>query len=209
MEDLRQKERIENFMKLSQEEPNKKREQYMVSLRKKKKSNMFQSKRKILWSEYIKGEKKHFYDIIPDFFILHTAERVGVCVEKFIKASKASKDNELHQLLGIMANIVDEHWLEIYSAEFLNKEMIEQFSKTIKIPKLQLLTIEVFNNIMFNIESINTGVASCIFTSGLLDSIMDNIYPKEQPTDKDLETCEKCYTLISNLIQVHDDLSSR
>jgi len=51
MEDQRHKDRIHDFMSFGQPVPRQNREKFMVSLRKKKRAEIFNEKRKMLWQQ--------------------------------------------------------------------------------------------------------------------------------------------------------------
>ena len=125
-------------------------------------------------------------EIIPDFFELHMTGRAQALVNKFMICESAS---EASHLLDIISKIVDDQWREDYQDIFVCPEVIKKLSSLLDINDkgLKILIVEVFTNLLFRIDKLNSTLSEQIITSGFFMSIIDVLSVKETSEEFSLD----------------------
>ena len=172
MEDLRSHKRTKNFMQIKPQDPKKKSELFMISLRKKKKTEIFATKRKIIMQQFI---KESALEIIPESSNLPLDGKIEEIADTFCTVIEES---QVLQLLQTMIGIVDNTWSDDYEEIFLTKEMIHRYKSVIKIENIsiQRCVVHLVSNIVFHVKSIVPVLILEFKSSGLLNELYELLH---------------------------------
>jgi hypothetical protein len=207
MEDSRRKNRIRKFISFKQEEPKKKREEFLVNLRKKRKFDKFNENRKLLIikKEEIKGTSNSLIKIIPNFFKLQVIERIEVLIQKFLSSEN---DSEIQFLLEAMVKIVNEQWKSEYENIFMNKDVVNRLLFLWKRKKLELreLVLEYLSNLWYQIKFLLNDLAAEIVNIGLFSNILDWLKAPEVISDSFMTLLKPSIAWLNNLADCESSL---
>lgn len=198
MEDTRGLSRAKNFMKIPVGDPKKQREEFLVSLRKKRKSEMFKQKRRVLQATNIDITDLSVVEIIPEFFRLHVVERAEALLQKFCRSST---DTETLHLLKIMTKIVNEQWRADYDNIFLSSSAIKTYNTALNSSEAEIrrLSLQILTNLFYEVNTIYADREEEIVSSGMFLTILQNLCFKAQTTPFELEMCENSFVCLANM----------
>ena len=173
MEDNRGKERAYTLFHPKRPDPVREIEKYQVSLRKKRKTDLFMKKRKILLQEDSEMNPEESENIVPGINELNIVEKVEVLAEKIIKDQS---DRDLIPTLGLLSNLIMNNWNIKFLNIISNAKLLRKFQNILKEGHLEsnLNIIAVLINIMFYVKPQEVN-PQCIFEEELIQSVYENL----------------------------------
>ncbi|CAI2365827.1 unnamed protein product [Moneuplotes crassus] len=187
-----------------------KREQFMISLRKKAKMKKFNEKRKILWKNNVQHEEfTSVQEFIPDYFKLNPLERLQGLIAKFLDCSS---DSVCQELLEILCFIVNERWNKDYEPEFMTREFAEKLMVLYEEPQNRDIVTILFNNVIYNCTEISQYWVDAILDKKFVDNLLDKLDLQVSFLEEDAECMKNSCALLANLIvsskQIRDECVS-
>lgn len=166
MEDTRGKERAKKLFDFHQENPKKQREEYLVALRKKKRNQMFMSKRKFVDFETNK----------ENVFIVPESERKCVVEHAELLAQKLQEDlNQftLSNVLEAISELIKSAWNEKFAVVLMSKVCLERYNQILNTDNSSAVVsvLKILTNIAYYVDKIEGEILNTMVEVGLFESI--------------------------------------
>mmetsp|Transcript_16692 Transcript_16692/g.14606 ORF Transcript_16692/g.14606 Transcript_16692/m.14606 type:complete len:158 (+) Transcript_16692:144-617(+) len=146
-----------------------------------------------------RNKDNNFTDIdklIPDFYKLHTADRIEILLNKFLESENIK---EIQQILKVMNHYFNCNWEQSDELIFLDKELIRKLSLICKSEDSKLLGREVFINFLYNIKDMTPVLISIVVETGAFASILSSLYLPDDPSETQIFECRLSLHLLTNL----------
>lgn len=204
MEDSRPQMRAKKFLSSYSEDPKKQREEFMISLRKKKRAEIFNSKRNFSSASPEKEKCKILAEIDMDT-IVETSERF---------AETLCLSNDRKEVLDTLSKIhvlIANRWNPKFYNVFINKTLLNRFNEILKLEEssMWIYVLKILTNICFEVDELDNYSANLFFEDGLFDTILDCLFLPDNTFLFNVEKWSQAITLLANLVWVNGNFRDK
>ena len=205
MEDLRMKARMQELLNIRVADPKKRREEFMVQLRKQRKNQIFNSKRKltVLVSEGVDGssgwkpdEEMKVCDGTNE--IVYTTNDM---IELFNEFWNSIDEWTVLESADKLWHIVSNSWDSSYTDFYLNEATIKRYRVVMSLDNkiIKKIMIKLLANLFYEISSIKPVLMVKIIEGGLLQMIVDSLSLPLNLAECDQNTCSMVLVWLINM----------